>query len=185
MAPESRTAVVAALLGNLALTVLKSVAAAFSGSAAMLAETLLSIALATIGLGLADRTGNVLWDAAASMAIGLVLLAVAVFLALENHSLLIGEAAPADVVAAVRARLAGDADVVSVLGVDTMHIGPDSVLVAARVRFRDELRAPEIVTAVRRLQDAAHEVLAGDTLRSMIVIEPGRPGDPQQFDAAA
>ncbi len=148
------------------------------------AAALLSIALATIGLGLADRTGNVLWDAAASMAIGLVLLAVAVFLALENHSLLIGEAAPADVVA-VRARLAGDADVVSVLGVDTMHIGPDSVLVAARVRFRDELRAPEIVTAVRRLQDAAHEVLAGDTLRSMIVIEPGRPGDPQQFDAAA
>jgi cation diffusion facilitator family transporter len=149
------------------------------------AAALLSIVLATIGLGLADRTGNVLWDAAASVAIGLVLLTVAVFLALENHSLLIGEAAPADVVAAVRARLAADADVVSVLGVDTMHLGPESVLVAARVQFRDELRAREIVAVVRRLEDAAHEVLPGDTLRSMIVIEPGRAGDSDRLDAAA
>jgi len=102
------------------------------------------------------------------MAIGVVLLTVAVFLAFENHLLLIGEAAPADMVAAVRERLAADADVVSVLGVDTMHLGPDAVLVAA----------------VRRLEDAVHDALPGDTLRSMIVIEPGRAGDSERFDAA-
>src|SRR5438309_1666808 len=69
---------------------------------------LLSIVVAAAGLALAQLTGRPQWDAAASAAIGLILIAVATFLAYENYSLLLGEPATAEQEAEIRARLAAD-----------------------------------------------------------------------------
>src|SRR6266446_2435774 len=66
---------------------------------------LLSIVVAAAGLALAQLTGRPQWDAAASAAIGLILIAVATFLAYENYSLLLGEPATAEQEAEIRARL--------------------------------------------------------------------------------
>jgi len=135
---------------------------------------LLSILVAAAGLALAQRTGDPRWDAAASAAIGLILIAVATFLAYENYSLLLGEPATPEQEEAIRARLAADPAVRDVVSLHTMHLGPTAVLVSARVWFGPELTARQIEEAVLRLEDAARAALPG-TRRRMILIEPARP----------
>ena len=96
------------------------------------------------GIWLSQVTGSAVWDAAASALIGLLLVGVAVVLALENYSLLIGEAAPATVEAKIRRLVREDDDVVDVLDLRTMHMGPEDILVAAGVKFRPHLTTTEI-----------------------------------------
>jgi divalent metal cation (Fe/Co/Zn/Cd) transporter len=114
---------------------------------------------------------------------GLALLAVAIVLALESYSLLIGERATAGREAAIRARLAADPAVEDVASLHTMHLGPDAVLVVTRVQFDRTLKTPQIEDAVRRLEDAVRAVLPGAT-RRMIVIEPARRQAPAEERAA-
>src|SRR6267378_4426711 len=140
---------------------------------------LLSILVAAAGLALAQLTGRPQWDAAASAAIGLILIAVATFLAYENYSLLVGEPATAEQEAEIRARLAADPAVRDVVSLHTMHLGPNAVLVSARVWFRPELTARQIEEAVLRLEDAARAALPG-TRRRLILIEPARPDAAQR-----
>jgi len=135
---------------------------------------LVSILVAAAGLGLARMTGEPRWDAAASCVIGLILVGVASLLAYENYSLLLGEPATAEQEDTLRALLGGDPAVREVVSLHTMHVGPNAVLVSARVWFRPELRAAEIEDAVRRLEDAARTALP-NTPRRMIIIEPARP----------
>ena len=135
---------------------------------------LLSIVVAAAGLALAQLTGRPQWDAAASAAIGLILIGVATFLAYENYSLLLGEPATAEQEHEIRARLAADPAVRDVVSLHTMHLGPNAVLVSARVWFRPELTARQIEEAVLRLEDAARAALPG-TRRRLILIEPARP----------
>ena len=135
---------------------------------------LLSIVVAAAGLGLARVTGEPRWDAAASALIGLILVAVASFLAYENYSLLLGEPATAEQEHTIGERLAADPAVREIVSLHTMHLGPTAVLVSARVWFRPELTATQIEDAVERLEDAARTALPG-TRRRMIIIEPARP----------
>jgi divalent metal cation (Fe/Co/Zn/Cd) transporter len=116
------------------------------------------------------------WDAAASALIGVLLVAVAVVLALENYSLLIGEAAPATVEAKIRRLVREDDDVVDVLDLRTMHMGPEDILVAAGVKFRPHLTTADIESAIIRLQTVIRKALDGATNGSLILIEPTRPG---------
>jgi cation diffusion facilitator family transporter len=136
---------------------------------------LISIGVAASGLALAQATGRVVWDALASGVIGVILIAVAIFLAVENYSLLMGEPATPERETAVRARLASDPSVRDVLALYTMHLGPEAVLVVAQVWFRPDLTGRDIEDAVRRLEDAARGALPEATMRRMIVIEPSRP----------
>ncbi len=146
---------------------------------------LASILLAAGGLGLAVLTGDGRWDAAASGLIGLLLLGVAVLLAYETHSLLIGEAAPARAEARLRAALEGDAAVRRVVTLDTLHLGPDAVLVAARVAFREELTTPAIEAVVRRLEAAAREAVHGRSRPRLVLIEPAGAPPARRRDTAA
>jgi cation diffusion facilitator family transporter len=134
---------------------------------------LVSILVAAAGLGLARLTAEPRWDAAASAVIGLLLIAVASFLAYENYSLLLGEPATAEHEASIRARLAADSAVREVVSLSTMHLGPTAVLISARVAFRPELTTVQIEDAVERLEDAVRAAMPG-TRRSLIVIEPAR-----------
>jgi cation diffusion facilitator family transporter len=119
---------------------------------------LVGLGCALVGVSLAAVTGNGRWDGVGSFAIGALLVVIAVFLALEMNSLLIGEAAtPADV-AAIRAALEDGDDVERVIHLRTMHIGPDEVLVGAKIAVAHDDSAATVARAIdaaeRRVRDA-------------------------------
>jgi cation diffusion facilitator family transporter len=137
---------------------------------------LLSLVIAAAGLWLAQRTGNGVWDAAASAVIGLLLLTVAVVLAFENHSLLIGETAPPRVEQAIRSAIEEDRAVVGISALHTMHLGPHSILIVLAVQFARDLRTPQVEEAVARLHRRLGQVLGDVTDPRLIVIEPAPAG---------
>jgi cation diffusion facilitator family transporter len=135
---------------------------------------LLSLLIAATGIWLAQVTGRPGWDAAASAVIGTLLLGVAVVLAAESHSLLLGERAPAWVERAIREVVAGDPAVLALVDLHTMSLGPRRVLVVLGVAFARELSAPAIATTVERLEQRVIERLDGLTDRRLVVVEPAR-----------
>ncbi len=144
--------------------------------------TLLEDAAALVGLALAALgvTGvavfHLAWaDGAASVAIGLLLGAVALFLANEVRSLMAGEAAVPRVVAEVRRILEADPAVEVVEEVLTLHLGPESILVGVTLEFSDGLTGDEVQEAA---QDLSDRVQASDDRIGRIFLRPmkHRPG---------
>ena len=114
---------------------------------------LTGIALAFAGVFLSSRFGLHWADGAASIAIGLVMATLAVFLMVESHGLLIGESAPRELRATVR-RVAADAErVVSVDRPVTMQLGADTVLVGLDVSFEPTATARDIARAIEKIED--------------------------------
>jgi cation diffusion facilitator family transporter len=138
--------------------------------------TLLEDGAALIGLGIAAigitaaAVFNLRWaDGAASVAIGLLLAAVALFLANEVRSLIAGEAATPRVVAEVRRILEADPGVEFIDEVLTLHLGPESILVGVTLEFRDGLTGDELQTSAQELSDA---VQASDPRICRIFLRP-------------
>ena len=94
------------------------------------------------------------WDAAGSLAIGVVLLSVAVFLAREVKSLLIGEVADPVVIAGAERLVAADPNVERVIRVMSIQQGPGEIVVAMKVKFRDGLETKELVKAINTFEAA-------------------------------
>ena len=105
---------------------------------------LVGLLLAALGLGLHQLTGQAYWDAAAAIAIGVLLAVVAYLLGRDTKEMLIGEAAPAPVRDGIRSELADHPEVDRVLDVRTMLLGPEALLVAARLDMDDSLGAAEV-----------------------------------------
>ena len=105
---------------------------------------LVGLALAAAGVGLHHVTGNAAWDGWAAIAIGVLLAYVAFILGRDNSDLLIGETAEPEVVVDVHDRLLAHDEVTSVIELLTMHLGPEQVLVAARVDLTDSLTAGQV-----------------------------------------
>jgi cation diffusion facilitator family transporter len=135
-----------------------------------------SIVVAGGGLALTQATGVSAWDAVASGVIGLVLIGVAVFLAFENYSLLIGESASPEVEARLRAVIEADPAVAKLVGLHTVHLGPESIVVVVESAFRDGDN-DAIADAVRRLEARIVETLDGRTSPHLIIVEPRRRGE--------
>jgi cation diffusion facilitator family transporter len=93
---------------------------------------LIGLVLAFLGVGLAAITGDAVWDGVGTCCIGVLLVGVAVVLVIETKSLLLGEAAAPEQVRAIEAALRGPG-VDRVIHLRTMHLGPEEVLVAAKV----------------------------------------------------
>lgn len=116
------------------------------------AETGLVVAL--IGLTLAEVTGDPRWDAAGSIAIGALLVVIAIILAIEMKGLLIGEAASdADIDAAERA-ITSTPGVLGIIHLRTMHLGPEQLLVAAKVEFDHGFDVPRLAAAIDEVEVA-------------------------------
>jgi cation diffusion facilitator family transporter len=94
---------------------------------------LLGLVFALAGVSLTLVTDNGYWDVAGTAAIGLLLVAVAVVLALETKSLLLGESAGAEDLASIEAALRDEAHVLDILSLKTVHVGPDNILVACKI----------------------------------------------------
>jgi cation diffusion facilitator family transporter len=143
---------------------------------------LLGLVLALLGVGTAALTGNGIYDGLGTVAIGLLLLVVAVILAVETKSLLLGESAtPEDQGKIVTALEAGR---FSVIHIRTMHLGPEEILVAAKIAIAHDDTAAGIARGIddaeRRIRDAVPAArmifLEPDLRRSGTVAAPGAPG---------
>jgi len=116
------------------------------------------LVLALSAIGLAEVTGEARWDGVGTITIGLLLGAIAVVLAREMHSLLIGESADADDLGAIAAAAASAPGIVEVAHLRTQHLGPDQILVGARVVVDPGLDATGVaatIDEVERLVKAA------------------------------
>ncbi|HEY1621551.1 MAG TPA: cation diffusion facilitator family transporter [Streptosporangiaceae bacterium] len=116
-----------------------TVKAAFFEDSAAIA----GLVLAALGLVLRQVTGSSAFDGAASIAIGALLVAVAVKLGNDNRELLIGAAAGPAELDAIRAEIENTEGVDALLGLQTMRLGPDHLIVAALVAFSDDISADQ------------------------------------------
>ena len=96
---------------------------------------LIGLLFALIGISLAEITGNPRWDALGSIGIGLLLGVIAVILAVEMKSLLIGESVAPAVDARIREAILDGPEVKRIIHLRTRHLGPDDVLLAAKLEF--------------------------------------------------
>lgn len=112
---------------------------------------LVGLALAAAGLAVHQLTGRAYWDAGAAIAIGVLLAVVAYLLGRDTKEMLIGESAPALLRTAILGALAGHPEVARVVEVRTMLVGPDAVLLAARLDMDDELDAAGVEDSTDRI----------------------------------
>lgn len=113
---------------------------------------LLGLVVALAGVILSHVLDMPVLDGWSSIGIGLILIGMAVFLMIETHGLLIGEAADPELVADVTAAMRAEPGVGHVNAVLTQHLGPDDVLVNVSLDMDDDIRAGEIEALVSRLE---------------------------------
>jgi cation diffusion facilitator family transporter len=130
---------------------------------------LIGLLLALLGVSLTVATGKPAYDALGTVAIGALLVTVACILAVEMHSLLIGEAASPDMVAAISAALVGNGDFARVIHLRTMHLGPDELLVAAKVATPPGRRSGRLA---EQIDAAERRVRAAVPAATIVYVEP-------------
>ena len=127
------------------------------------------------GVGLTLLTGYGVWDGIGTLAIGVLRVAVAVVLAVETKSLLIGESATADQVAAIEAAIAGGTSVSRLIHLRTVHLGPEELLVAAKIAVHGEEKTERVAAAI----DAAEaRIRAAVPIARVIYLEPDIDREP-------
>jgi cation diffusion facilitator family transporter len=119
---------------------------------------LAGLTFALFGVGLTLITKEPIFDVIGTGLIGLLLVAVAVILALETKSLLLGEAASIDAQARIRAAIEGTDGIDSVIHMKTMHLGPDELLVAVKIAVPGTETAAEVARAIDAAEVAIREV---------------------------
>jgi cation diffusion facilitator family transporter len=127
------------------------------------------LAIAAVGLILADLTGNARWDGLASMIIGLLLAAVAWVIAVEMKAMLIGESATREVRAMILAATLSVGEVHHVDRLLTMQMAPHEILVNMDVVFDDGLSVEEVEDVIARTESA---ILGAVPTASRVFIEP-------------
>ena len=115
---------------------------------------LLGLAFALCAVVAADVTGDAKYDAMGSLAIGVLLGIVAVVLAIEMRSLLLGEAAHPEVQQQIAGIIADAPHVLNLIHLRTEHLGPDELLVAAKVEFSPDLTLRELADVVNDVEAA-------------------------------
>ena len=130
---------------------------------------LTGLVFATAGVALATITGNGKWDGAGSLAIGVLLGVVAAVLAVEMKSLLIGESASAEVERAIVTALENGPEVRRVIHLRTLHIGPESLLVAAKIAISGADSAALVAAGI---DDAERRVRTAVPIAETIYLEP-------------
>ncbi len=118
---------------------------------------LVGMGFAFLGVYFGHRYNKPYLDGAASIAIGVVMVVVAMLLARESKGLLVGESATQDERAAIRAAALSDPDVADVRRIITQYLGPDTMLVLMDVFFRSELDGAALGAAVDRMEARIHE----------------------------
>jgi cation diffusion facilitator family transporter len=133
------------------------------------AAALIGLVFALIAVSLSLVTENYYWDVAGATAIGLLLVVVAIILAVETKSLLLGEAASLDAVRRIEAALQGTDGIEGIIHMKTLHLGPEELLVAAKFAATPGSTAEQVAAAIDRAEVAIRDAEA--TAR-VIYLEP-------------
>ncbi|WP_219468698.1 cation diffusion facilitator family transporter [Nonomuraea rhizosphaerae] len=133
---------------------------------------LAGLVFALIGVTLTIVTGNTAFDGGGSIAIGLLLVAVAATLARETKSMIIGEAATPEVQRAIRNVLDDDPAIEAYTQVRTMHLGPEDLLVAARVTMP---ASADTDGAAAALADTERRIRERVPIASAVYLQPTPP----------
>jgi len=131
--------------------------------------------LALGGVLLAHFTDEPRWDAVGSISIGVLLIVIAIFLAIEMKGLLIGEAATDADVDRITSTLESADGVRRLIHMRTQHLGPEEVLVAAKLEFEPELTADQIADAINAAETSLRDAVP---IARVIYLEPDRQREP-------
>jgi cation diffusion facilitator family transporter len=130
---------------------------------------LLGLGFAFLGVLLSVLTGDGVWDGAGSVAVGILLGCAAFVVGFETKSLLIGESASAEMSASIVRALEDGPEGFRVIHLRTSHVGPDSLLVAAKVAVPGTLSAADLVA---RIDAAETRVRTAVPIAETIYLEP-------------
>lgn len=137
---------------------------------------LIGLVLAFLGVGLTVITGDSLWDAVGTLAIGVLLVAVAVILGIETKSLLVGEGASEEDVAAISAAILDGPETKRIIHMKTLYLGPDELLVAAKLGFHAASRFSDVAGAINSVEA---RIRAAVPIARTIYLEPDVYVEPQ------
>jgi len=130
---------------------------------------LLGLVLAFIGVSLTIATGEPFWDAVGTIAIGALLVVVALVLGIETKSLLVGEGASSRHTAVIRDAINAHPDVEALIHLKSIYLGPDELLVGAKVAFGRAKRLVEVAAAIDAVEASIREAVP---VARVIYIEP-------------
>lgn len=130
---------------------------------------LFGLLFALLGVGLTVLTGNPIWDGIGTMMIGALLGVIAVILMIEMHSLLIGESATGEELAAIQRALEGTEHVDRVIHLRTQYLGPEEMLVGAKIALPPDT---DLATVSAAIDSAEAAVRAAVPAVQMIYLEP-------------
>lgn len=130
---------------------------------------LIGLALALGGVGLSLLTGDGIWDGIGTVCIGVLLVLIALVLAAETKSLLLGEAAGLDDVKKIEAAIVDGATVTRIIHMRTLHLGPEELLIAAKIAVRHDDTAAEVANAINA---AETRIRTAVPIARVIYLEP-------------
>ncbi|MEU5685727.1 cation diffusion facilitator family transporter [Streptomyces venezuelae] len=130
---------------------------------------LVGLILALGGVGLALATGDGVWDGIGTLCIGVLLILIAIILAAETKSLLLGEAAGTEEVAKIEKAVVDGDTVTKVIHMRTLHLGPEELLVAAKIAVRHDDTAAEVASAINAAEE---RIRAAVPIARVIYLEP-------------
>jgi cation diffusion facilitator family transporter len=130
---------------------------------------LVGLLFALLGVGLTVLTGNPVWDGIGTILIGALLVAVAIILGIETKSLLVGEGASPGDNAKIRDALNAHPKVEAVIHMKTLYLGPDELMVAAKLAFPRATRAVELAAVIDEVEA---DVRAAVPQARVIYLEP-------------
>jgi cation diffusion facilitator family transporter len=133
------------------------------------AGALLGLVFALFGVTLTLITGNGIWDGIGTAAIGLLLVVIAAVLAVETKSLLLGEGANPEDVRTIEAAVLAGAGVERIIHMKTLYLGPDELLVAAKIAVPRSERAEELAV---HINEAEARIRAALPVARVIYLEP-------------
>ncbi|GAA1507786.1 cation diffusion facilitator family transporter [Agromyces terreus] len=136
---------------------------------------LTGLVLAMLGVGLTVLTGDPTWDAVGTLAIGTLLVLVAVILGVETKSLLVGEGATEDDVAKIEQAIAAGPEIERIIHMKTLYLGPDELLVAAKLGFAADQPLLHVAAATNVIEQ---RIRAAVPAARVIYIEPDVYVDP-------
>lgn len=130
---------------------------------------LVGLVLALCGVGIALATDDGVWDGIGTLCIGILLIVIALVLAAETKSLLLGEGAGAESVAMIREAIVDGDTVTGVIHMRTLHLGPEELLVAAKIAVRHDDTAAEVARAIDAAEARIREAVP---IARVIYLEP-------------
>jgi divalent metal cation (Fe/Co/Zn/Cd) transporter len=118
---------------------------------------------------LLEDTGNAQWDAIGTLAIGALLIAVAIVLGIETQSLLVGEGANEEDAQKINDAINGHSEVEALIHIKTLYLGPDELMVAAKVAFAAKTTLADVARSINAVEAS---IRAAVPIARVIYIEP-------------